>query len=87
MRNDLLRQLLGPYNADEVDPNDVVEKLLSRQHNNCLQLLSRYTDISTSGFSKCLLSPQLYHSVNNNYWTTCSHFPLNLKHASFSQCL
>ena len=24
MRNDLLQQLLGPYNADEVDPNDVV---------------------------------------------------------------
>ena len=27
-RDDVLQQLLGPYNADEIDSNDVVEKLL-----------------------------------------------------------
>ena len=28
MRHKLLQQLLGPYNADEVDANDIMEKLL-----------------------------------------------------------
>ena len=28
MRDDLLQQLLGPYNADTVDSNDIAEKLL-----------------------------------------------------------
>ena len=28
MRNDVLQELLGSYNPDEVDSNDIVEKLL-----------------------------------------------------------
>ena len=28
MRHNLLQQLLGPYNADEVDANDIVDKML-----------------------------------------------------------